>query len=513
MVHGKFYAEPFHKNDIYLIAGYNQTMRRFFTTLFSGLLFASQAISGPYEDGGISHYNNERLSTYLAETAKAAGTGDAVAQFNLGYLYSRGFGLTQDPMKALMWFQKSAEQGLTRAQNHLGLAYIEARGGVSQNYKEAAQWFRKSAALGDAEGAYLLAGLYSEGLGVSQSHANAMKWHLQAAEQNHAYAQLSLGLHYSKGHGVEKNKTLAHMWFDLASQNGSDRAREYEHELVQTMSGQEIREAERLRNKWLDEHQSLEEGYFATRDMFSKKFATEAAVDERPALAALENQIRAIVGAVKIEGFSGQGHINIRTLKAEPGYAQVDGLRFKSNREVLFVTTQGLLKHYLAEHPKLPQTVEETSKHEDFYRRVFHADAGVMLYTEVPANPTKGQSFAQAFLGVSGQDTIPSIPNELFVFVVMEKQIRLINVPSSAEISDIQQCKSKWDISRTKGADALAKYHASQSQDQKAYEEYRRQEEEGVAAYRDCFAKESKNQPWYNALKTQAQSLVNRLQN
>ncbi|NWF35314.1 tetratricopeptide repeat protein [Mariprofundus sp. KV] len=487
-------------------------MRRFFTTLFSGLLFASQAISGPYEDGGISHYNNERLSTYLAETAKAAGTGDAVGQFNLGYLYSRGFGLPQDPMKALMWFQKSAEQGLARAQNHLGLAYIEARGGVSQNYKEAAQWFHKSAAQGDAEGAYLLAGLYSEGLGVPQSHAKAMKWHLRAAEQNHAYAQLSLGLHYSKGRGVEKSKTLAHMWFDLAAQNGSDLAREYEHELLQTMSGEEIREAERLRNKWLAEHQSLEEHYFATRDMFSKKLATKAAADEQPALAELEKQIRAIVGTVKVEGFPGQGHINIRTLKAEPGYAQVDGLRFNSNHGTLFVTTESLLKHYMAQYPELPQGLVEISRNEDFYRRVFHADAGVMLYAEIPVNRTKGTPFARAFLGVGGQDTIPSIPNELFVFVVKEKQIRLINASSSTEISDIQQCKSKWDISRAKGADALAKYHASQSQDQKAYEEYRRQEEEGVAAYRDCFIRETEKQPWFDSQKNQAHSLVTRLQ-
>ncbi len=79
-------------------------------------------------------------------------------------------------------------------------------------------------------------------------------------------------------------------------------------------------------------------------------------------------------------------------------------------------------------------------------------------------------------------------------------------------ITDIPQCKSKWDISRAKGADVLAKYRASQSQNKQAYEDFRRYEEEGVTAYQDCFAREAKKQPWFDSLKEQAQSTVDRLQ-
>ena len=227
-----------------------------FVLLTVFLLYAPHAMSGPYEDGGIAGYDKERLASFISRTKNAAASGDAEAQFDLGYLYARGMGMRQNHFQALRWFRKSAEQGLARAQNHLGLAYIEARGGIPRNYKEAAGWFRKSAEQGDAEGAYLLAGLYSKGLGLPQSYSRSLQWYQQAAEQNHVYAQLSLGLSYSEGRGVEINKALAHMWFTLAAQHGSDLAREYGRELTQTMSQDEIRKAEAMRKKWLVKHRS-----------------------------------------------------------------------------------------------------------------------------------------------------------------------------------------------------------------------------------------------------------------
>ncbi len=400
---------------------YHHAMHYLLAILLTALLLSvsHQLAAGPYEDGGIAHYDQQKLTNFISDTKKHAEDGDAVAQFDLAYLYARGMGLSQNHHKALSWFKKSALQGLARAQNHLGLAYIEARGGIKQNYKKAAEWFRKSAEQGDAEGAYLLAGLYSKGLGVSQSYSKAIQWYQQAAERNHPYAPLSLGLTYSEGRGVKVNKPLAYMWFTLSAQNGGGFGPEFRRKLSKTMNQDEIRQAEVLHKKWLAKHLSLEETYLETRDGLIRQFEkSEQPVDERPALTELEKQMRTIVGPVRIEGFSGQGNINLLTLKTESGYAQVDGLRFDSKHETLFVTTQGLFKHYLSEHPELPQAIIAISKDEDFYRRVFHADAGIMHYAEVPVECADGQSFAQAFLGVSGQDIGPFIPNEMFVFVV-----------------------------------------------------------------------------------------------
>lgn len=145
---------------------------------------------------------------------------------------------------------------------------------------------------------------------------------------------------------------------------------------------------------------SLEERYFETRDGFIRQFekaTSPADSDDRPALAELEKQLRIIIGPINIEGFPKQGRSNLITLLNEMGFGQVDGLRFDSNRNFLFVTTDKLLKNYLARY-KLPENLNELSQTGYFYSRVFSSDATVTRYADVPIKISKGESFAYAFL-------------------------------------------------------------------------------------------------------------------
>jgi TPR repeat protein len=52
-----------------------------------------------------------------------AKSGDAKAQYQLGYKLRHGQGTKQDPMKALVWIERAARQGHLRAQNDLGVMY------------------------------------------------------------------------------------------------------------------------------------------------------------------------------------------------------------------------------------------------------------------------------------------------------------------------------------------------------------------------------------------------------
>jgi len=258
---------------------------------------------------------------------------------------------------------------------------------------------------------------------------------------------------------------------------------------------------------------SLEERYIADRDGFIRRFAqVTGPVDDGQALAELEKQIRAIVGPVAVEGFAGQGRINLLTLRPEPGFAQVDGLRFDAGRESLVVTTQGLLGPYLAQYPELPKNVRELSETGDFYRRVFHADAGVVCYAEVPVRGGEDISFAHAFLGVGAQDTGPFIPDEIFVFVTRGDRVLLVSSPAAAAITEIPQCRSEWDRFAKKRDEALHIYRSSQLEDRKAFEDSLRYGEEGFEAYRRCYGREAQNQRFFPSLKRQAQSIVDRLQ-
>jgi hypothetical protein len=51
---------------------------------------------------------------------RAAEQGDAEAQYNLGFDYQQGFGVTQDEAEAVKWYRKAAEQGDAMSQFHLG---------------------------------------------------------------------------------------------------------------------------------------------------------------------------------------------------------------------------------------------------------------------------------------------------------------------------------------------------------------------------------------------------------
>ena len=55
----------------------------------------------------------------LKETQEAAERGDAGSQFNLGVMYGKGQGVTQDYAEAMKWYRKAAEQGDVQAQKNL----------------------------------------------------------------------------------------------------------------------------------------------------------------------------------------------------------------------------------------------------------------------------------------------------------------------------------------------------------------------------------------------------------
>jgi hypothetical protein len=154
------------------------------------------------------------VSCKTDDTHKLAEEGDPMAQYELGIMYQNGEGVPQNYSKAVKWFRKAAEQGDSSAQYRLGLKYNVGHG-VPQDYSEAVKWFRKSAEKGDAA------------------------------------AQLSLARIYDKGHGVQQNDILAFMWSNLAVGGGLERAKTQRDIIRQSMSKEQITEAERLSKEWI----------------------------------------------------------------------------------------------------------------------------------------------------------------------------------------------------------------------------------------------------------------------
>ena len=75
------------------------------------LLFSpTEGWSADYQKG-VDAYNEGDYATALREWEPLAEQGDALVQFNLGFMYDNGYGVPQNYKTALKWYRRSAEQG------------------------------------------------------------------------------------------------------------------------------------------------------------------------------------------------------------------------------------------------------------------------------------------------------------------------------------------------------------------------------------------------------------------
>ncbi len=115
---------------------------------------------------------------YIDLMMKAALSGHAKAQTNIGYAHATGEGLPKAPKEAVRWFTLAAAQGDAVAMDNLGYAYLN-------------------------------------GDGVPRSNIDALAWYLKAAEKGYAPSQLSLSDLYA-GNSEHSNLPLAIAWRRIA---------------------------------------------------------------------------------------------------------------------------------------------------------------------------------------------------------------------------------------------------------------------------------------------------------
>ena len=109
----------------------------------------------------------------------AAEKGNAVAMYNLGYLYKNGKGVTQDYERAIEWYKKAAEKGDADAMNKLGYMYYIGEG-VTRDYARAFEWYKKAAEKGSISAMDDLAKMYENGVGVARDKQKAEEWQKKA---------------------------------------------------------------------------------------------------------------------------------------------------------------------------------------------------------------------------------------------------------------------------------------------------------------------------------------------
>ena len=142
-------------------------MKKFFYTFF--ILVILFYIMRPIGDDFRHH---------LSHIKKGAERGDTADQASLGDYY---FG-NKEYKEALKYYHKAAEKRQTHAEFQLGVMY--ARGlGVSQDWKTAYEWWHKAANGGHPD-AQINMGLVSrEGIYVSRDMGESFRWFREAADK------------------------------------------------------------------------------------------------------------------------------------------------------------------------------------------------------------------------------------------------------------------------------------------------------------------------------------------
>ena len=166
----------------------------------------------------------ETIDESLRTLMKQAESGDAKANYDLGYVYEKGVaGIEKDMSEAIRLYTLSAEAGYAPAQNYLGFCYYRGDG-VDRDAEKALFWIQKAADQGDAKGFNNLGWLLLEGDGVVHDAQKAAYWFGRAAEVGLPTAQCQLADLYKSGVGVVKDSLMADSLYHQAMYAGLEDA-------------------------------------------------------------------------------------------------------------------------------------------------------------------------------------------------------------------------------------------------------------------------------------------------
>ncbi|MBO0334024.1 sel1 repeat family protein [Sneathiella sp. CAU 1612] len=137
-------------------------------------------VEAEFEGKGLLQSDDAAISNFEVE----ANNGNAIAQNNLGLIYSRGRKIPRNYSVARKWFTIAAEQGFALAQNNLGDMYANNRF-VAENYEEGLKWYRLAASQGNIDAQFSLGRMYYYGQAVDKDYERSLMWYSIASKQGH----------------------------------------------------------------------------------------------------------------------------------------------------------------------------------------------------------------------------------------------------------------------------------------------------------------------------------------
>lgn len=192
--------------------------------VFSGPAFGQSVPAGDDVDKIISEarkaFGEKRDGDAFALYLKAARTGNPQAQFDLAKMYAGGFGTKRNLKEAKRLGLLAAKQGITGAQNLVGLLSKSLDPDV-RALNDAVFWFQKAVVNGSASAQFSLRQMYLDGVGVRQDNSLGVALLEEAAQKGSIPAHHRLSRIYHKGLIVPRDVTRAIRYAKTAARGGT----------------------------------------------------------------------------------------------------------------------------------------------------------------------------------------------------------------------------------------------------------------------------------------------------
>ena len=274
---------------------------------------------------------------------------------------------------------------------------------------------------------------------------------------------------------------------------------------------------------------SPEDAYIAARDAAIAKIKAAVAADKHGpmgstadaiideddwARAALETQMRAIIGPVLIKGRPREGKINLDTLNDSfQGFGMLDGMVYGGidDKTRVIVTMDSLFKRWL--HNWSDEIGSETqladiAKNNNFYTHAILTDSAVVRFADLPIRKSAGASFASAMLAARTQSDIPQKADEIFVLVAQGNKVFLAYTKQFGAVGPIAACEAIRKDYAKRATDAANETGLSDEARQTKSDELSGKSD---SEFLRCFAEKAAQQKSYASAVAAAQALFDRL--
>ena len=174
-------------------------------TIFVALVFLimsnNAAVSAdvlPFDEG-LAAFRQEDYATALRLWRPLAEKGNGLAQYYLGFMYERGFGVAQSYADAQKWYRKVVSQSDDAIRSAHWSSNDDNRGQARDIARET-RWWRRLAEEESKSSNERIEETYTEVKGGDHKVVNDLEVCLESAQKGDAYCQYFLGLMYYQEH-------------------------------------------------------------------------------------------------------------------------------------------------------------------------------------------------------------------------------------------------------------------------------------------------------------------------